>query len=325
MPFAVRRNFASRAGGPEREVSVSLLVRNPKIDGEENPLLDLIRRIDRKNPSVCRVDGTIPVPDWEGIRNHFQGIAPKNGSTDVTGVMSASASEWWAASFVQNGSTGTVQDVWSTGAYYDHAGGIQRLGDLLPIGLENDEGLATVAFYDVSNPAAASLLYEVHIAGKASAVAITDYDDANHDNFAMMLVYQYDPRNFQVFRAPLDDLGNATAWQHVTDTNVIPDQDDDDQYQCFALATQSNGFHADTLYLIGFRENEAAVVYSVSIDPDNFGHLTFVEAFTGWEGAEWRYGAGLQICSEFAVRVFGCSEDPSGSPDDYEFPIYVWS
>jgi hypothetical protein len=320
---AEKLRFAcSRAG--EREVFVSLLVRNPKIDGEEHPFLDLIRDIDRKNPSVCRVYGTIPVPDWEGIRNHFQGIAPKNDSTEITGAMSASASEWWAASFVQKGNTGTVEHVWFTGTY-DHAGGIQRLGDLLPIGLENDNGLATVAFYDVSNPAAASLLYEVHIAGKASAVAIANYRDANRDNFAMMLVYQYDPRIFQVFRVPLDDIGNAAAWQHVTDTNVIPDQDDDDQYQCFALATQANGFNADTLYLIGFRENEAAVVYTVSIEPDTFGHLTFAEAFRGWEGAEWRYGAGLQICSESAVRVFGCSEDPSGDSNDYEFPIYYWS
>jgi hypothetical protein len=307
---------------------MSLHVRNPKIDGENKSFPDLIRAIDRKNPSECRVHGTIPVPDWEGIKNHFQGIAPKNKSTDVTGVMSASASEWWAASFVQNGSTastGSVQHVWSSGRTYDHASGIQRLGDLLPIGLENDQGLSTVAFYDVTDPTTARFLYEVHIAGKASAVAITGYDDANRNNFMMMLVYQYDPKFFQVYRVALEDIEDGSAWEHVGDTNVIPDQDDDDQYQCFALATQANGVHGDTLYLIGFRENEAAVVYTVSIDPNNFGHLTFVEAFRGWEGAEWRYGAGLQICSEFAVRVFGCSEDPSGDSDNYEFPIYYWS
>lgn len=304
---------------------MTLIVRNPKIDGEDTPFPDLIRDIDRKNPSVCTVYGTDPVPDWEGVRNHFQGIAPKNNSTEIAGVMSASASKWWAASFAQNGSDGTVQDVWSSGSFYDHAGGIQRLGDLLPIGLENDDGLATVAFYDVTDPAEPRFLYEVHISGKASAVAITNYDDANRTNFAMMLVYQYDPKVFQVFRVPLEDIGSAEAWELVGETNAIPDQDDDDQYQCFALATQSNGFHADTVYLIGFRENEAAVVYTVSIDPDSFGQLTFVEAFRGWEGAEWRYGAGLQICSEFAVRVFGCSEDPHGTTDDYDFPIYYWS
>jgi hypothetical protein len=303
---------------------LSLHVRNPKIDSEANSFLDLIRRIDRKNPSECTVYGTIPVPDWRGVNNHFQGIAPKNNSTDITGVISASADEWWAASFVQNGSTATVEDVLS-GNQYDHAGGIQCLGDLLPIGLENDDGDAKVMFYDVTNPAAAIGMYEVRITGKASAIAIANYDDAEHTNFALMLVYQYDPKVFQVFRAKLEDIEDPASWQHVTNTNPIPDQDDNDQYQCFALATQSNGFNADTIYLIGFRENEAAVVYSVSIDPGSFGRLTFIEAFRGWEGAEWRYAAGLQICSEFAVRVFGSSEDPTGDSNRYDFPIYYWS
>jgi hypothetical protein len=209
---------------------------------------------------------------------------------------------------------------------YDHAGGIQRLGDLLPIGLENDDGLATVAFYDVTNPRTTptSPKYEVHVAGKASAVAITDYRGSDGVEYAMLLVYQYDPKKFLVYRARLDEIGGSTDnWSAMGETNAIPDEDDDDQYQCFALATQTDG-HTDSVFLVGFRENEALVLYTVSTGSTDYGHLAYVDAYNGWEGSQWRYGVGLQICGAQHIRIFGCSEDPSGDRDDYRFPIYYW-
>ena len=266
--------------------------------------------------------GTIKVPDWRGAKNHFQGIAPLNGVVKITGQTSASADDWWTASFVGEGNPATVTAVWGTD-FYDHAGGIQRLGDLLPIGLENDDGLATVAFYDVSNPnVTPNKRYEVHVAGKASAVAITSYTEGDREH-AILLVYQYDPRKFKVYRAFVSEIeGSVDHWQYVRDTNEIPDQDDDDQYQCFALVTQRNA-GIDIVYLVGFRENEAVGLYTVSLGAD-LGQLGYVTVFNGWKGSQWRYGAGLQICGPQHVRIFGCSEDPSGERDDYHFPIFCW-
>lgn len=296
---------------------------NPKILGAKS-LQTLIGEIPRSNPARFRVVGTIPVPDWRGVNNHFQGIAPLNGAVKITGQISASADDWWVASFVEEGDPAKVTAVWGT-LTYDHAGGIQRLGDLLPIGLENNDGLATVAFYDVANPRStpSQPLYEVHIGGKASAVAITSYlrDGVEH---ALLLVYQYSPKKFQVFRARVDQIGGTkNNWTYVGETNAIPDQDDDDQYQCFSLVTQSNG-GVDAVYLVGFRENEAVVLYTVSTASSDYGHLGFVQAYNGWSGSQWRYGVGLQICGPQHIRILGCSEDPSGDRDDYEFPIFYW-
>jgi len=117
--------------------------------------------------------------------------------------------------------------------------------------------------------------------------------------------------------------GTTDNWAYMGETNEIPDQDDNDQYQCFALATQRNA-GTDTVFLVGFRENEAVGLYTVSTGSIDYGHLAYVTVFNGWEGSQWRYGVGLQICGAQHIRIFGCSEDPSGDRDDYHFPIYYW-
>lgn len=287
---------------------------NPKIDGRVTTVQDLLSAMGR-TPRQFKVVGKIEVPDWRGINNHFQGIAPLNASTQITGQISASADTWWCASFSGSGSPSNVTDVFGTPTY-DHAGGIQRLGDLLPIGLEKDE-LATVAFYDVQGGAA--LRYEVHVAGKASAVAITNYTDAAGVEQAVLLVYRYDPKKFLVYRAPAHDL-SSNHWTYIGETN---DLDSRDQFQCFGLVTQQNE-GGDQVYLLGFREDEEVHLYTLSTESSSYGALRRVATYTGWSGSQWRYGVGLQIASPTQLRLFGCSEDPSGDRDDYTFPIYVW-
>jgi hypothetical protein len=300
---------------------------NPKISGSKS-LETLIGDIHKTDPAEFPVTGTIEVPDWRGVNNHLQGIAPLNGVVQITGQISASADQWWTASFVEEGNPATVTAVWGT-KFYDHAGGIQRLGDLLPIGLENNDGLATVAFYDVTNPRTTptTARYEVHVAGKASAVAITNYTGSDRVEYAMLLVYQYDPKKFLVYRARVSEIGGTEDnWDYMGETNAIPDEDDNDQYQCFALATQTSGStdSTDSVFLVGFRENEAVGLYTVSTGSTDYGHLAYVRVFNGWKGSQWRYGVGLQICGPQHIRIFGCSEDPSGDRDDYRFPIYYW-
>jgi hypothetical protein len=301
-------------------------ISNPKIDGGSAAYLqDLLAMIPKNNPAEHLVRGTIPVPDWRGVNNHFQGIAPMNGAEVVIGQMSASADTWWAASFIESsapGATGIVSDVFGS-EHYDHAGGIQRLGDLLPMPLENGDGEAIVAFYDVTN-ADTKYLYEISITGKASAAAITTYtDSAGHDQ-AVLLVYQYDPKKFRVFRAPAGTVHQEGHWEYIGETNEVPDPARrKDQFQSFALATQVYD-DKDTVYLLGFRENEAIVLCTMSTAPNDYGQLTHVRTYEGFDGSQWRYGVGLQICGPTKVRLFGCSEDPSGDRDDYTFPLYVW-
>jgi hypothetical protein len=274
----------------------------------------------KEDPAKYRVVGTIKVPDWHGTANHFQGIAPQNGITAITGQICASADTWWCVTYVGSGNPSTVSSEFGT-SYYDHAGGIQRLGDLLPIPLENDRGEATVAFYDVTG--APRLIYEIGIKGKASAVGITNYRDSAGVEQAMLLVYRYDPKSFYVYRARVDELSTGeNAWEYVTETRSI-EHEDDDQYQCFALVTESTG-SGDVVVLLGFREDEEVVRFIVDTG-SSYGSISPVQwTYVGWDGSQWRYGVGLQISSPTQIRIFGCSEDPSGDRNDYEFPLYVW-
>ncbi|MDC0710785.1 hypothetical protein POL68_20075 [Stigmatella sp. ncwal1] len=291
---------------------------NPKIDGSSTSVQNLLSAMSR-TPQRFNVVGTIQVPDWRGVNKHFQGIAPLNGAIAITGQISASADTWWCASFSESGpAPARVSSVMGT-SYYDHAGGIQRLGNLLPMPLENDRNEATVAFYDVSTNTPRNL-YEIHMTGsKASAAAITTYTDAQGIEQAVLLVYAYSPKQFGVYRAPAHAL-STNAWTKIGETNVL---DSDDQFQCFGLVTQAN-VGGDVVYLVGFREDEEVHLYSMNTNSVNYGYLSHVETFRGWSGSQWRYGVGLQISNSTKLRIFGCSEDPSGDRDDYSFPIYYW-
>lgn len=299
-------------------------ITNPKISGgTASQLRDLVRDIPRHDPAEYLIRGTIPVPEWQGVEKHFQGIAPMNGAESIIGQISASADNWWCASFIERstGTTGIVSDVFETG-FFDHAGGIQRLGDLLPVPLENGEGRAVVAFYDVTD-ANTRYMYEIEIDGKASAAAIATYIDSAGNDQAVLLVYQYNPKRFKVYRAPAGSV-TVDLWEYVCETNDIPDPAFlDDQFQSFGLVTQRYD-NKDTVYLLSFRENEAIILCTLDTGTTSYGNLSYVDTYEGFDGSQWRYGVGLQICGSSKLRIFGCSEDPTGSVDDYSFPLYVW-
>lgn len=290
--------------------------RNPKIDGSATTVQILLRNMKKKDPEEFRVVGTDQVPDWRGVNNHFQGIAPVNGEATITGDISASADRAWVANFQEGTSSPSeVQGVWTT-ENYDHAGGIQRLGELLAVPLENDDDEATVAFLQGSG-----YLYEIHQpkGHKASAAAITNYTDAAGVEQALLLVYRYDPKSFVIYRAPADSVGSNT-WVRVGETSEISGRE---QYQCFALVTQTTAEVEDDVYLVGLREDEKVVLFSLVTLGSFFGSLAELEQYQ-FDGSQWRYGVGLQIVSSTRIRIFGCSEDPTGDRDDYYFPLYVW-
>jgi hypothetical protein len=293
-----------------------MITRNPKIDGSATSVQSLLRAMKKSDPQEYRVEGRIQVPDWRGVNNHFQGIAPINGEASITGDISASADRAWVANFLQGTSSPSeVQGVWST-QNYDHAGGIQRLGELLVVPLESDNG-ATIAFLQGS-----TYLYEIHQPDghKASAAAITNYTDSAGVEQALLMVYRYDPKSFDIFRAPADSVSSNT-WERVGGSSEISGRE---QYQCFALVTQtSTAGVEDNVYLVGLREDETVVLFSLVTLGSFFGSLAELEQYK-FDGSQWRYGVGLQIVSPTSIRIFGCSEDPSGDRDDYHFPIYVW-
>lgn len=295
-----------------------MITTNPKIDGDATTVQALLQDMRKSDPQEFRVVGTIQVPDWRGVNNHFQGIAPVNGEAKITGAISASADEAWLATFREGSSSpAVVEGVWTT-ENYNHAGGIQRIGELVAVPLERDHGGSTVAFLQGTE-----YLYEIHQPDghKASAAAVTNYTDSEGVEQALLLVYRYDPKKFNIYRAPADSIGSNT-WVHIGETSEISGRE---QYQCFALVAQTTTAGAeDAVYLVGFREDETIVLYSIVTLPGSFfGMLAELERFK-FDGSQWRYGVGLQIVSSTMIRLFGCSEDPSGDRDDYHFPIYFW-
>lgn len=291
--------------------------RNPKIDGSATTVQSLLHAMKKNDPQEFRVEGTIQVPDWRGVNNHFQGIAPVNGEASITGDISASADRAWFANFRQGtSSSSVVEGVWTT-QNFDHAGGVQRIGELLALPLENDNGRSTVVFLQGTR-----YLYEISMPDghKASAAAVTNFTDSAGIEQALLLVYRYDPKSFKIYRAPADSI-EANTWTLVGETSEISGRE---QYQCFALVTQtSTAGVEDNVYLVGLREDEKVVLFSLVTLGSFFGSLAELEQYQ-FDGSQWRYGVGLQIVSSTRIRIFGCSEDPSGDRDDYHFPIYVW-
>lgn len=66
------------------------------------------------------------------------------------------------------------------------------------------------------------------------------------------------------------------------------------------------------------------VLFTVDTTSEDYGRLEVVTTWPDWSGSQWRNGVGLQICSPTMIRNFGCSEDPSGTTSNYDFPIYYW-
>lgn len=319
-----------------------MLLTNPKIDGTQTSVRAVLNAIPRKDPKKFTVRGTIPIPPWsslnpvDSVEWHYQGIAPYNGNggpTIANGCISASSTQGYFSGFSQGqGDYPRVRSVVVPDSNYFHAAGIQMLGDLLAVSLETSgSGNGKVAFYDVGQLASPRYLYTVQMpARKASAVGITRYRDAAGVDQCLMVVYQYDDYQMYVYQAPADAVAtSAQAWvlKHTYTGSAL---DTGDQFQNFALVTQANAV-GDTVYLLGFREDEELWLYSVDTAPgSSFGQFAHVETFTGWNGSDWRNGMGLQIVDATHMRLFGTAKDPSGDSDypkgpaDYHFDIYAY-
>jgi hypothetical protein len=305
-----------------------MLTSNPKITGSVQTILG---DIPVKDPTKFTIHGTVTLPEWTGLNYHFQGVAPRNGNGAepvCNGCISASSSTGYFAAFSQyDASNGTVNSVAypefpSTGYY--HAAGIQMLGDLLPVPFESKSGNGVVEFYDLTDPSNPQYLYTLGMPGnKASAVGITTYTDGSGNEQALLVVYEYDHRQMYVFQTlagglsgPNNPFGPYTLY--------TGDALKGDQYQCFALVTQSDG-DGDQVFLLGFREDEELHLFTVTTATgSSFGNLTKVQTYKGWNGSDWRNGVGLQIADSTSMRIFGTDKDPKGTHTDYTFKIYVW-
>ena len=314
---------------------------NPKIDGSRASVTNLIDGLSRSATSI-EVVGTIPIRPFTGLRYHFQGIAPYNGSVAPTlgnGAICASSDMGYFAVFGQaSGSQqAAVVDVVVPSNTYFHTGGFQMLGGLLPVAIEssnsNENGL--VVFYDVGrNPS--NYLYTLGTPSKkSSASAITTYTGTRTIGttttpveYALLFVYEYDHQEMYVYRALASDIGGDSpdVWTRVT-TYDGDAYRTGDQYQNFALVTQT-GTSGDTVYLLGFREDEEVWLWTIDVatsDDSMFGDPTFVKKYTGWNGSDWANGVGLQIPDSTSLRLYGTDKDPSGTTSNYSFKIYLYS
>jgi len=297
---------------------------NPKV----NNIFASIESINRTSPTKVTVKGTVPFPDWDGLNDHIQGIAPLNGTTAPTGCIAGSSSDGaYFATFQATSPNPLVKavSIWPDRPQdYDHGGGVQLLGFMLPLPVESDNGddKAVVGFYDVYNMSAPVLKYRFHMPDrKASATAITDFTSGTTEK-ALLAVYEYDPRYMRFFIAGYDAVrGSSNPWveTYYYTGNVL----DGDQYQNFALVTSTT----NTIYLLGFMENEELHVFRLLTQNDPFKITGIVRdaTYKDWQGADWRYGVGAQIASPTHLRIYGTDKDPSGSSNDYSFGVYVWA
>jgi hypothetical protein len=292
---------------------------NPKVN-------DIFAAINRLNRTATKVPitGTVSYPDWDGLNDHIQGIAPKNGTRETRGGLSGSSSDGGYIATFQP-STVRATSIWPNQPEdYDHGGGTQMLGDLMAFAVESDDSKdnAQVGIYDLSNLAAPVLKYQFTVNGrKASAAAITNFTDGATEK-VLLATYDYDPRHMRFFLANYSAVnGNTNPF-----TQVYQYQGsalDGDQYQNFALVTSTS----NVIYLLGFREDEELHVFEVQSTRNPFTITGLVKRATykDWKGSDWRYGMGLQVVDANAIQLWGTASDPSGSSNNYSIDLYRYS
>lgn len=292
---------------------------NPKV----NDIFTAINRLNRAAAKVT-ITGTVRYPDWDGLNDHIQGIAPKNGSREARGGLSGSSSDGGYIATFQP-STVRATSIWPTQpADYDHGSGAQMLGDLMAFAVESDDSNdnAQVGIYDLANLASPVLKYQFTVNGrKASAAAITNFTDGSTEK-VLLATYDYDPRYMRFFLANYSAVnGNTNPFTQIY--HYKGSALDGDQYQNFALVTST----ANVIYLLGFREDEELHVYEVQSTRNPFTITGLVKRATykDWNGSDWRYGMGLQIVDANAIQLWGTASDPSGSSTNYSIDLYRYS
>lgn len=319
-----------------------MLLTNPKINESTGSVPTLIANLS-KTPTKLTVRGTIPIPPWSSLNPvhsiewHFQGIAPYNGTgggpTLGNGCISASSSPGYFAGYSQaQNQDPQVRSVTVPNASYYHDAAFQMLGDVLPVPMESgdskDPGL--VSFWNVGNLKQPERMYEIEMPGKkASAVGITNYRDSSGVDQALMIVYEYDHYEMYIYQAPLSSINTPSPGWELVSTYTGKAFDTKDEYQSFNLVTQTSAGGVDTVYVLGFREDEELWLYTLDTTSWDF---TYLEKYTGWkQPPDWRNGMGVQIYDSNTLRIWGTDKDPSGSskypngPASYTFGIYYYA
>ena len=325
---------------------------NPKINGTRKTVQQLLTALHRFPSARFTVAGSATIPVFNGgpiqdARYHYQGIAPfnLNNQSPGNGIICASSTEAYFSLISQDNQVGIIGSgvgyVVKPETDYFHAGGIQTLGGLLPIPLESSKTgkMGLVSFYDVSGNPAVFRYKLTTPSTKASATAITTYRQNNTD-YALLFVYQYDNFQMYIYRAAASaiDGTDPSVWSLIRtysgDAFNATGISGSKQYQSFALVTQENA-GGDTVFLIGFRGDEVLVLWSINLTSTpamqngttvetTFGEPTEVTQISGWEGANWENGVGLQIRNHSTLRIYATDSDPTGTTSSYRFNFYVY-
>ncbi|HKI04189.1 MAG TPA: hypothetical protein VKK31_19580 [Thermoanaerobaculia bacterium] len=298
---------------------------NPKVSN----VIATLDRIKKTSPVNVTVTGTIRFPDWVGLNDHIQGVAPLNNSSSATGCISGSSTDGaYFATFEATSATAAVVRavrIWPDRPQdYDHGSGVQLLDGMLPFGVESDRSSdkAEIGFYTLANLSAPQRCYKFSMPGrKASATSITNFTDGSVEK-ALLASYEYDPKHMRFFLADYNQVaGTTNPW---TETFLYTGGAfGGDEFQNFAMVTDTN----NVIFMLGFREDEELHLYEVVTEKNPFRILDIVrrKTYTGWSGADWRNGVGAQIVDSSRIRIFGTDKDPSGSSTSYKFKVYVWS
>ena len=293
-----------------------------------NPrVTDIFGAIDRlsRTPVKVPVTGTVRYPDWDGLNDHIQGIAPKNGTSETRGALSGSSTDGGYIATYQPSMVRGVS-IWPYQPQdYDHGGGAQMLGDLMAFAVESDDSNdnAQVGIYNLLTPSAPALKYQFTVGGrKASAAAITDFTDGPTEK-VLLATYDYDPRYMRFYLADYSAVhGGTNPFNQIY--HYQGSAFGGDQYQNFALVTST----ANVIYLLAFRENEELHVFEVQStrNPFTITGLVARATYTHWDNeADWRYGVGLQIVNSDRIQLWGTAKDPSGSSTSYTIDLYRYS
>lgn len=190
-----------------------------------------------------------------------------------------------------------------------HAGGIQLLGNILTVGMEDNQAKdrSEVQFWDVSNPKQWHQLRHLTIERsgppkKQTAGAVGIVNDGDN---VIVAVANWDSRDIDFYRSTEADLPRATCrFRHVTQWSVASADKSAWQpdtrfgsYQSINLLRQSDG----QTYLCGFYQSgrgpDVADLFAVDLTED--ANRVLVKRASKQivlsEGRHFRYGGGLRI------------------------------
>jgi hypothetical protein len=297
-----------REGAPWMEGNASMSkLYNTKLKNVQ-AAFDNVSRHGKLRKFLC-----IPDPRIDDVFTHIQGIVHTEDYvflshnlfgilfTGIIGVISKKKGEllYWFNTPLEDGS-------------YSHPGGMQTIGDYLMVPVENSShDQSYIHFYDLSTMTnkvpPQKLAYSLKREAGTGAAGITNYTSGGTEYY---LLAAYDNGNLHFYKSN----GKTIAEDDFAFTSLFEAKVAQDGYSSIALLTDIN----NGLHMIGFRTHSPELdpvdymdLYALNIDKKTIYEdgksrhmITEYGGIVGPAGVHFRFGAGLRIMSDSALRVF---------------------